>query len=152
MPTDVALEQASAVASLSASFLRGDVVGSGSAAPGGVFASTEFAVHSHPDTAPDPASEQDDGTDPVPGALTERHHEVMDVPCVPMGTFLVGVQLRSRFRRLRRMGDCSNRPGVDFKPFELRGLDEPAPSKYTAKCKHCFKAEAAQPMLGDGSS
>ena len=87
----------------------------------------------------------------VPAAASSQL-AVSEPPCIPLGEYLISIQLKSKFRRLHRHGDCHLRAGVDFTRYELLGSDEPDASTYTAKCKHCFKSDARFACELDDSS
>ena len=60
-----------------------------------------------------------------------------------LGSYVVSLHSRSRFRRLHRVGDCWRRPGLDFLDYEVLGADMPDSSSYDAACKDCFRSGAA---------
>ena len=58
---------------------------------------------------------------------------------IPLGTYVVSIRPRSDFRRLRRVGDCSMRPGLEDFTFEVLGMVRPDASRYHARCGRCWK-------------
>ena len=149
---EAAVNQAPAVASMQAVLWRNNVEKLGPAVPEDAPASTELSSLRHTAVVPAQRDGQDDLADPLPSAPEATGQEMVDVPVVQVGTFLVSVQPRSRFHRLHRMGDCSYRPRVDYKTFKSSGPDEPAPHTNIARCKHCFRAQSALPPFGGASS
>ena len=72
---------------------------------------------------------------------------------IPLGTYLVSVQVRSRFRRLHKYGECWRKPGVDYLEFEILGPELPPPTAYNAICHHCFhNGEIEDNEASSGSS
>ena len=67
-------------------------------------------------------------------------YKVEDIPDFPVGTFVVSIQRRSKFRRLHVVGSCAYRAGVGFALFEAFGKVMPPLASFTAQCEHCFKA------------
>ena len=152
VPDETAIKQASAVAALSASFLKPKPQALEPAAPEVAPASIEFASPLTTDAAPAHSTGPDVDGSCLPMAPEGSSLEVYEPPVIPLGMYLVSVQPRSRFRRLHRMGECAYRPGVDFKSFELLGESEPSPNQFTARCKHCFRTQLAPPSPGKDDS
>ena len=61
-----------------------------------------------------------------------------DPPVLDLGSFVLSISLRSNFRRLHRFGDCPNRPGIEFKKYEVCGMQCPPASSFDARCLRCF--------------
>ena len=121
-----AVEQASRVAAFSAVNLRGSGeprVSASSLANDPVFS---VLVSATDIDIPEEASSQ--------LAITE-------LTPIPVGEFLVSIQVKSNFRRLHRNGSCPWRARVDFAYFELLASAEPDATTYLARCKRCFKTE-----------
>ena len=70
--------------------------------------------------------------------VTSRAVVSEDVPEIPLGTYVVSVRGRSRFRRLRRVGDCPNKPGVHFLVFGCLGMSFPTADTSDVRCRLCF--------------
>ena len=93
--------------------------------------------------------------DPLPITDTSSKLVVADanIAEIPLGTFVVSLQARTRFRRLHRVGDCWRKPGVDYLDFEILGMELPKAAMYNAACSHCFnKGEVLQEEVSSGSS
>ena len=105
-----AVDQASRVAALSAAFLRGS----------GALQDSSCLQAAVPEDAV-PVSQMDIAIpEEVSSLLT-----IYEPQLIPLGEYLVSIQVRSNFRRLHRHGSCSLRAGVDFARFELLGSTEP---------------------------
>ena len=70
-----------------------------------------------------------------PLAPTEAASE--DTPALPpdvaeMGCFVISVSEKRKIRRLHRVGSCWMRPGVDYRNFEILGMDPPRAAQYVS--------------------
>ena len=124
IPSQVALEQAMSVASLSILLLRG----SSDACP---YSESGAVVRSEDELAVE--------TDMLQASAEANAPSKPTVPEILPGTYVISVQRRTNMRRLHIQGRCPYRAGVDFANFEVAGLDEPASSRYTARCKKCLR-------------
>ena len=59
-----------------------------------------------------------------------------------LGTFVVSISRRCRFRRLHRIGDCPIRPGLDYHEFDELRMEEPGVEPFDARCRRCFRQPA----------
>ena len=57
---------------------------------------------------------------------------------VPLGTYVVSIRGKSLFRRLHRVGDCPNTPGVHYLAFECLGTSFPSADKFDVRCRRRF--------------
>ena len=134
--SQVALEQATIVASTSVTLLRG----SSDACPYSESGATDRKEE-------ELAAESD---------LLQLDEEVYapslpEVPAIPPGTYVISVQKRTSVRRLHIQGRCPYRAGVDYTSFEVAGPSEPASDRFTARCKKCFK-DAIVAAVSDADS
>ena len=68
-----------------------------------------------------------------------------------LGSYVVSLHSRSRFRRLHRVGDCWRRPGLDFLDYEVLGADLPDSASYDAACKDCFRTGTRGPSAASSA-
>ena len=74
---------------------------------------------------------------------------VAEATATPLGTFVVSIQSRSNFRRLRCTGSCSLNLGIDYKLFIILGTDMPEEGTHTKACRNCFGGD---PLTSLGTS
>ena len=82
---------------------------------------------------------------------------VSDSVEVPAGTYVSSVRVRSKVRRLHKVGACHRTPGVDYMEFEVHGTSFPSASCFDVVCAVCFpdfisEADGAASSGGASSS
>ena len=102
------------------------------------------------------AEELEEGAEtPVPLPLASSRLVIRDPEEqeLELGSFLVSVQTKTRFRRLHKLGECWRKPGVDYLEYEVLGLELPPAASYNAVCHQCFKkGEVNEAVTSSGSS
>ena len=103
----------------------------------------------------DASSDEDD--EKTPEAMPEASPRLVVVDPteaeIPIGSYIVSIQARSRFKRLHRLGECWRKPGVDYVEYEVLGLELPPASRYSAVCRTCFaNGEVNAEEVSSGSS
>ncbi len=53
--------------------------------------------------------------------------------------YVVSISGKRLFRRLHRLGGCHRVPGVDYREFELLGVDFPPSTAYDGHCAQCWR-------------